>query len=731
MLSSQFTDTIRANFDNFNSKLSIPINIKNYDDINISKVENYYCNGNSLTFQPHIYNYKIAYWRVVKSIEIEISGQSDDYAQVIVNNSITVHPNLQDTLGIKDGIYIWGKTQSSDYVKEKHPFTMTNENLNIQFGTVNTLPTVCYLKASLKIRLFFQFTDTITSKATQLLSNSISTNLAIQNQETFTFKALDPGSNQVVGYSKSYIFTKKLRASFKYAKHIIVKFSGTANDYATINLNLGGNNYNYQSNASYYFAGCYSSVKPDGSFVDFVNYNLDQNINFNNNQVNVKITQHGTCSLWTDISVQGSILVQYKQFTDTVTPTLKSLGSFNNSLKIVLKTVFTTRISNIISDTGRCEGYCYWEYDVVSLNASILSNPENYAKAVAEFSIYGKADDGFKFYLNGTNITTFASVCNHGSCTNKSDWIPSLHSFEYSLTSKTNNLLIKAYSIKNDYWAEIYSAVLTIKTESKQFTDTIKVLCNNASKQILISKPFTAPTSTSERCRQYGYYYGIPIEDFVGSSGAASQTKTFTASDFLYSEHIKKYEVKFACGNGTCVFRINGEIKYNKTMCATCPDRSSGITVSMPVTISSSSSLNSGFAQSAFRVCAFYQFTDTINTVNPDCNVKAETKYQSVNITLPFNLVISPQDRWCEIHLSRVDYITTVSGGFPNTAVRVDFTSSSGHDPNYSNRIMYFDANGNLTFSNFCTQQSHSGSVDTWNITYMGKHYHFTIHWYW
>lgn len=155
------------------------------------------------------------------------------------------------------------------------------------------------------------------------------------------------------------------------------------------------------------------------------------------------------------------------RFTDTVTPTLKSLGSFNNSLKIVLKTVFTTRISNIISDTGRCEGYCYWEYDVVSLNASILSNPENYAKAVAEFSIYGKADDGFKFYLNGTNITTFASVCNHGSCTSKSDWIPSLHSFEYSLTSKTNNLLIKAYSIKNDYWAEIYSAILTIKTESK------------------------------------------------------------------------------------------------------------------------------------------------------------------------------------------------------------------------------------------------------------------------
>ena len=179
----QFTDTIRANFDNFNSKLSISINVKNYDDINISKVENYYCNGNSLTFQPHIYNYKIAYWRVVKSIEIEISGQADDYAQVIVNNSITVHPNLQDTLGIKDGIYIWGKTQSSDYVKEKHPFTMTNENLNIQFGTVNTLPTACYLKASLKIRLFFQFTDTLNP-----ISIEISTlNKQLSNTVTYIF----------------------------------------------------------------------------------------------------------------------------------------------------------------------------------------------------------------------------------------------------------------------------------------------------------------------------------------------------------------------------------------------------------------------------------------------------------------------------------------------------------------------------------------------------------------
>lgn len=421
------------------------------------------------------------------------------------------------------------------------------------------------------------------------------------------------------------------------------------------------------------------------------------------------------------------------QFTNTVKTSVSTFSAnLNNSIQLV--NIYTIKGSNVAE--------CH-VFDIVDvwkllyiLNISVKSN--NIEKAYITATLTAEGDDEFIFKLNNSYNMSLPS--NAGSCMTCSAcgnytnfYKNSTKTFDITqYLQDTNSIYVYFHNFTGGYSYKISNLEFTIKTYSKlQFTDTIKVLCNNASKQILISKPFTAPTSTSERCRQYGYYYGIPIEDFVGSSGAASQTKTFTASDFLYSEHIKKYEVKFACGNGTCVFRINGEIKYNKTMCATCPDRSSGITVSMPVTISSSSSLNSGFAQSAFRVCAFYQFTDTINTVNPDCNVKAETKYQSVNITLPFNLVISPQDRWCEIHLSRVDYITTVSGGFPNTAVRVDFTSSSGHDPNYSNRIMYFDANGNLTFSNFCTQQSHSGSVDTWNITYMGKHYHFTIHWYW
>lgn len=104
---------------------------------------------------------------------------------------------------------------------------------------------------------------------------------------------------------------------------------------------------------------------------------------------------------------------------------------------------------------------------------------------------------------------------------------------------------------------------------------------------------------------------------------------------------------------------------------------------------------------------------------------------QTLLIKLNFTLKIEPLDRWVEIHTSRVDYTTIVKGGFPNTEIRIDFNSSSGHDPAYKNRIAKFDNNGNLTFVNYCTQSSHSGSVDVWTLYYLGKIYKFTYHWYW
>lgn len=634
----QFTDTIRANFDNFNSKLSIPINIKNYDDINISKVENYYCNGNSLTFQPHIYNYKIAYWRVVKSIEIEISGQSDDYAQVIVNNSITVHPNLQDTLGIKDGIYIWGKTQSSDYVKEKHPFTMTNENLNIQFGTVNTLPTVCYLKASLKIRLFFQFTDTIRTTL-----NSFST---LIRQDLIIGRIVI-----MIGDDNSDCFKGTWNTDFS-VKTVTRATGSIASPISACDLVFfAQNNLQNDSSTGVYYSngkiGVISAVtnnfKPsiDKPIPTLVYYNYRNFSNpsyyywYQNRSVLTNLSVlNGTYNFTFDFdylgkhySIKKRMIISY-QFTDTV-KTSVSTFSANLNNKIQLVNIYTIKGNNV-AECHVFELVEIWKL-LYTLNISVKS--KDVEKAYITATLTAEGDDEFIFKLNDSlnmSLPVNAGSCKTCSaCGNYTNFYKnSTRTFDVTqYLQDTNSIYVYFHNVTGGYSFKISNLEFTIKTYSKlQFTDTIKVLCNNASKQILISKPFTAPTSTSDRCRQYGYYYGIPIEDFVGSSGAASQTKTFTASDFLYSEHIKKYEVKFACGNGTCVFRINGEIKYNKTMCATCPDRSSGITVSMPVTISSSSSLNSGFAQSAFRVCAFYQFTGTINVLLNKNSVSLKVK---------------------------------------------------------------------------------------------------------
>ena len=401
-----FTDTIRANFDNFNSKLSISINVKNYDDINISKVENYYCNGNSLTFQPHIYNYKFAYWRVVKSIEIEISGQADDYAQVIVNNSITVHPNLQDTLGIKDGIYIWGKTQSSDYVKEKHPFTMTNENLNIQFGTVNTLPTVCYLKASLKIRLFFQFT------------NSIS-------------------------------------------------------------------------------------------------------------------------------------------------PSVNSLGTLNKTLKVVLKHVFSKSVANVNTEPVNCGLGCYWEYDVISIKIDLPDEVSNYSKVDSFFKLYGMADNGFKFYLNNSLLKTVESIC-PSMCHIQSNWSPSNYNFSFPVTSKNNTLLIKAYSDQMIYWAKIYSASVSIETTSKQFTDTVKTSVStfsaNLNNKIQLVNIYTIKGNNVAECHVFElveiwkllYTLNISVKSKDVEKAYITATLTAEGDDEFIFKLNNSYNMSLPSNAGSC-----------------------------------------------------------------------------------------------------------------------------------------------------------------------------------
>ena len=483
-------------------------------------------------------------------------------------------------------------------------------NLSVLNGTYNFTFDFDYLGKhySIKKRMIisYQFTNTVKTSVSTFSANL---NNSIQLVNIYTIK----GSNVAECHVFDIVDVWKLL----YILNISVKSNNIEKAYITAALTAEGDDeFIFKLNNSYNMslpsnAGSCMTCSACGNYTNF----------YKNSTKTFDVTQYlqDTNSIYVYFhnftggysykisNLEFTIKTYSKlQFTNSISPSVNSLGTLNKTLKVVLKHVFSKSVANVNTEPVNCGLGCYWEYDVISIKIDLPDEVSNYSKIDSFFKLYGMADNDFKFYLNNSLLKTVESIC-PSMCHIQSNWSPSNYNFSFPVTSKNNTLLIKAYSDQMIYWAKIYSASVSIETTSKQFTDTIKVLCNNASKQILISKPFTAPTSTSERCRQYGYYYGIPIEDFVGSSGAASQTKTFTASDFLYPEHIKKYEVKFACGNGTCVFKINGEIKYQKTLCSTCPDRSSGITVSMPVTISSSSSLNSGFAQSAFRVCAFYQ----------------------------------------------------------------------------------------------------------------------------
>lgn len=154
------------------------------------------------------------------------------------------------------------------------------------------------------------------------------------------------------------------------------------------------------------------------------------------------------------------------KFTNSISPSVISLGSTNRTLKIVLKNVFSKSIANINTEPGNCGLGCYWEFDVVSLTINLPADVSNYFKVDSSFKLYGMADDGFKFYLNNTLLKTVESIC-PSMCHIQSNWSPSNYNFNFPVTSKNNTLFIKAYSDQTNYWAKIYSASVSIITTSK------------------------------------------------------------------------------------------------------------------------------------------------------------------------------------------------------------------------------------------------------------------------
>ena len=155
------------------------------------------------------------------------------------------------------------------------------------------------------------FTSTISTAASLSSATLARTSITVKNYEIFEFSALDPGGEKTVGYSKSYAFSKNIKVSPKYAYKAVISFSGFCNDYAEINIKLGESTLSYSSPMNVYFGGCWSSVNPDGSMHDYVDFQKESNISLNSKVFSVLIIQHGTCAYYTSINVKGTVTIYY------------------------------------------------------------------------------------------------------------------------------------------------------------------------------------------------------------------------------------------------------------------------------------------------------------------------------------------------------------------------------------------------------------------------------------
>ena len=226
-------------------------------------------------------------------------------------------------------------------------------------------------------------------------------------------------------------------------------------------------------------------------------------------------------------SIKKRMIISY-QFTNSISPSVNSLGTLNKTLKVVLKHVFSKSVANVNTEPVNCGLGCYWEYDVISIKIDLPDEVSNYSKIDSFFKLYGMADNGFKFYLNNSLLKTVESIC-PSMCHIQSNWSPSNYNFSFPVTSKNNTLLIKAYSDQMIYWAKIYSASVSIETTSKQFTSTVKLSSNSS-------------YATINKDIPVGYFFtnlGDDNSDALRGTWNADRTvKTVTSSTADWSDYL-------------------------------------------------------------------------------------------------------------------------------------------------------------------------------------------------
>lgn len=153
-------------------------------------------------------------------------------------------------------------------------------------------------------------------------------------------------------------------------------------------------------------------------------------------------------------------------FTNTISSSCTNFSASINK-NIFVKNVITYYYGYQNFGIGGGEGYI----DITAWNTviSLPADANKYASVTASFYIDCKADDFFRFYLNGNAVRDYSPGYN-------GDWSKYLDtslvyrgqtSFNMNLSQKDNTFSIHLISLDYPYFGEIYSSSVTITTMSK------------------------------------------------------------------------------------------------------------------------------------------------------------------------------------------------------------------------------------------------------------------------
>ena len=153
---------------------------------------------------------------------------------------------------------------------------------------------------------------------------------------------------------------------------------------------------------------------------------------------------------------------------------LRDFPAMNNSLefsKIQIIKIYENKITDLTAPIGNT-GITYDNYDYIfiKLNVNLPAPVSSYSSVNAEFYFDGKADDGFRFYLNNTKIDekiTGWTPRYPGDLTNINNWNRTTFSKTINLSSQNSKLAISNYSYSTNYGAYVWTSYLRVKTVSK------------------------------------------------------------------------------------------------------------------------------------------------------------------------------------------------------------------------------------------------------------------------